>query len=308
MLGALNWIGRQGRYFLIAGLCVGLVAPELAEFLRGWVGTLVTCLLLVTGIRVGARQAFGSLGDLGPALARIGVLQTGLPLLAIGTLGALGVLTHPLALAVTLMLAAPSLTGAPNFAIMLGRDPVPGMRLLVLSTALFPLTAFPVLWVLDPTGGGALSALSLSMGLLIAILGAVGVGFALRGMFSGLEAARAQGALDGIAALLLAIVVVGLMSAVGPLLRTDPGALLLWLGAALAINVTLVLAALRVSRLARLQMALATSIYAGNRNIALFLIALPDTVAAPLMIFVGCYQVPMYLTPILLSRLNEARD
>ena len=60
--------------------------------------------------------------------------------------------------------------------------------------------------------------------------------------------------------------------------------------------------------MARLQMALATSIYAGNRNIALFLIALPDTVAAPLMIFVGCYQVPMYLTPILLSRLNKARD
>lgn len=39
---------------------------------------------------------------------------------------------------------------------------------------------------------------------------------------------------------------------------------------------------------------------AGNRNIALFLVALPAEVMAPIMVFVGCWQVPMYLTPVLL--------
>ena len=39
---------------------------------------------------------------------------------------------------------------------------------------------------------------------------------------------------------------------------------------------------------------------AGNRNIALFLAALPATVTDPLLLFIGCYQVPMYLTPIIL--------
>ena len=42
---------------------------------------------------------------------------------------------------------------------------------------------------------------------------------------------------------------------------------------------------------------------AGNRNIAIFLVALPPEVLAPLMIFIGCWQLPMYLTPMLLPRL-----
>lgn len=305
MLNALIWIGRQGRYFLIVGLIVGLLSPGLAEALRPWIGSLVAVLLFVTGLRIGARAAFGSLQDLGPALARIGVLQTVLPLFVAGALWTLGVADHPLSLAVVLMLAAPSLTGAPNFAIMMGRDPVPGMRLLVLGTALFPFTAFPVLWLLDPTGAGALGALSLSLGLLAAILGAAGLGFALRSFSPGLGTPTAQGALDGVAALLLAVVVVGLMSAVGPLLRSEPLELLKWLAVALFINVFLVVATHQVSRWAKLRVRIPTAIYAGNRNIALFLIALPDAVAAPLLVFVGCYQVPMYLTPVLLSRLRS---
>lgn len=304
MLRALGWLGRQGRYCLIAGLCVGLAAPGLAEHLRPWIGTLVAMLLCVTSIRVGARSAFGNLQDLWPTLARIAVLQTFLPLATAAVLIGIGLAVHPLAMAVVLMLAAPSLTGAPNFAIMMGRDPAPGMRLLVLGTALFPFTAFPVLLLLDPTEGGTLAALSLSLGLLAAILGAAGLGFALRAFVPRLGQPQAMEALDGVATLLLAVVVVGLMSAVGPLLRSDPLELLKWLGFAFLINAVLLVATLQISRWTKLTMRLATAIYAGNRNIALFLIALPDAVAAPLLIFVGCYQVPMYLTPILLSRLR----
>ncbi|MEL6886733.1 MAG: hypothetical protein AAFY06_08090 [Pseudomonadota bacterium] len=304
MVGVLGWIGRQGRWCLIAGLCLGLTAPELAEFLRPWIGTLVVLLLLVTGIRVGARQAFGIRSDLAPTLLRVGFFQTVLPLVAIAGLGWAGLLQFPLALAVSLMLAAPSVTGAPNFAIMMGQDPAPGMRLLVTGTALFPLTALPVFLILDPTGGGVMSGISLSLGLLGAILASVGVGFGIRHLLPGLGQPRAQSALDGCAALLLGIVVVGLMSAIGPLLRADPTGLLLWLLAALAVNFGLVAATLRFSRLVQLTLPVPTAIYAGNRNIALFLIVLPEEAAAPLMVFVGCYQIPMYLTPILLSRLK----
>lgn len=307
MITALAWIGQQGRYCLIVGLLVGLFAPALANALKPWIGTLVALLLFVTGVRVGARSAFGDLSNLAPAMTRIALLQTVLPLSAIAVFGALGVLQTPLALAVSLMLAAPSLTGAPNFAIMVAHDPAPGMRLLVLSTALFPLTALPIFLILDPAGGGAAQALSLSLNLLVAILAAVGFGFAIRHLWAGLGQVKAQKALDGCAALLLAVVVVGLMSAIGPLLRTDPISLFYWLLAALGVNFLLVVATLWLSNRAGLQMPLATAIYAGNRNIALFLIVLPEAVAAPLMIFVGCYQIPMYLTPTLLSRLKLRR-
>lgn len=302
MVRAFAWFGQQGRYCLVGGLCVGLLLPSLAEALRPWVGTLVALLLCVTGIRVGAQKAFGSLGDLVPTLMRIAFFQTVLPIVFIAVMGLAGLTHLPLALAVSLMLAAPSLTGAPNFAIMIGRDPAPGMRLLVIGTALFPVTALPALMILDPSGGGVYGAFLLSLGLLGAILASVGLGFAIRHLLPKLGEAQAQGGLDGCAALLLSIVVVGLMSAIGPLLQDDPLVLALWLLAALAVNFSLVLGTLRLSGRMHLQMPVPTAIYAGNRNIALFLIVLPDGVAAPLMIFVGCYQIPMYLTPILLSR------
>lgn len=302
MVSLLGQIGRHGRFYLIAGLFVGLLAPGLSETLRPWIGEFVAVLLLVTGIRVGAHQAFGARSDLAPTLRRIGFFQTVLPLIVIALLGIAGLAQYPIAMAVSPMLAAPSLTGAPNFAIMIGEEPVPGMRILVMGTALFPFTALPVFLVLDPTGGGAISGITLSMGLMFAILISVGFGFLIRHLFPNLGSARAQSALDGCSALLLAVVVIGLMSAIGPLLRSGPMTLLLWMLAALSINFVLVVTTLKLFSKMDFQLPIATAIFAGNRNIALFLIVLPDEVAAPLMIFVGCYQIPMYLTPFLLTR------
>ena len=50
------------------------------------------------------------------------------------------------------------------------------------------------------------------------------------------------------------------------------------------------------------RIAVPLAVIAGNRNIALFLTALPVAVTDPLLLFIGCYQIPMYLTPILLGR------
>lgn len=303
MTTLLVWLGRQGRYCLIAGLVAGLLLPTVADALRPWIGVLIATLLIVTGMRIGAGAALGSLRDIGPALLRIGALQLLLPLAAISTFSLLGVLDTPIALAVSLMLAAPSVTGAPNFVAMVGLDPAPSMRLLVIGTAAFPLTALPVLAILQ-VGETATVALAQSAQLLITILISVGFGFALRHALPSLGQKRSVAALDGLAAVLLAIVVIGLMSAIGPLARTDPVSLVGWMTAALAINVTLVTATLFFLRRRGSARAEATAVYAGNRNIALFLIVLPEAVAAPLMVFIGCYQVPMYLTPLLLSQLR----
>ena len=38
------------------------------------------------------------------------------------------------------------------------------------------------------------------------------------------------------------------------------------------------------------------------RNIALLLLSLPAATIEPFLLFIGCYQVPMYLTPLLMRR------
>jgi ACR3 family arsenite transporter len=50
------------------------------------------------------------------------------------------------------------------------------------------------------------------------------------------------------------------------------------------------------------------AIIAGNRNVGLFLAALPAAQTDPLLLFIGCYQIPMYLTPLLLGRLYNPQN
>ena len=50
----------------------------------------------------------------------------------------------------------------------------------------------------------------------------------------------------------------------------------------------------------------AYGVVAGNRNIALFLLALPSGVTDQILLFVGCWQFPMYLTPLLMRRIYRS--
>jgi hypothetical protein len=178
----------------------------------------------------------------------------------------------------------------------MGKDPTSAMRLLLLGTALFPLTVIPVFLALPvlPT----VDAVLFSAGrLLIVIAGAVGLAFALRRDTVLKDESRA--AIDGVAALLLGVIVIGLMSAAGPALTSTPGLFVLWLAFTLTLNFGLQSAAWFLYPGTDTGQAMV----AGNRNVALFLVALPPEAVERLLLFIACYQVPMYLTPFVMRRL-----
>lgn len=286
------------------GLLAGLALPGLAAILRPWLPHLVAGLLCLTAFRVGARAAFGGLGQLRRTVILVLVLQLAVPLAALGLLSALGRAATLPGLAVILALSAPAISGAANFAIIAGRDPAPAMRLQVVGTAAFPMTVLPLLWLMPGLGGA--EALRAVGGLIAVILGAAGAGFAARAVVLPAPSPAQLRALDGAAALALAVIVVGLMSALGPALRTDPAEVARWLGLVFALNYGMQLGTLVTLRLqGRADEAVPVSIVAGNRNVALFLVALPAGITDPLLLFIGCYQLPMFLTPVLLARLHR---
>ena len=296
LIPALAFVARHGRWCLILGLLAGLTLPTVAAALRPWLPHLIAALLFVSAYRIGPVAAVGSLTDLRQATLRLLVYQLAAPLLVALVLAALGLLATPAGLAAVLVLSAPSVTGAPNFAILMGKDPTSAMRLLLLGTALFPLTVIPVFLVLPvlPTPEAALASAGR---LLLVIAGAVGTAFLLRRVTPLRDAPRS--ALDGIAALLLGVIVVGLMSAAGPALRETPAAFALWLAFTLSLNFGLQVLAKTLYP----DTDAGQAIVAGNRNIALFLVALPPEVTTDLLLFIACYQVPMYLTPFAMRRL-----
>jgi arsenite transporter len=225
-----------------------------------------------------------------------------MPLTALGIFWALGLMATPFALAVLLMLTAPGVSGAAAFTALLGRDPAPAMRLLIIGIAVFPLTVMPILWA-TPALGNLADVLAAAARLLTVIAMASVAGFGLRRLFPAPDLQQ----VDGLNTVLLFVIVIGLMAAVGPALRHDPGLVLKWLAGVCAVNFGLQILCFHLLRAWGHAAPVGPSIIAGNRNVALFLLALPAATTDPLLIFIGVYQVPMFLTPIAMRWLYAQR-
>ncbi len=300
-MSLLRWLGAQGPWVLVAGIVAGLSLPGLASALVAWIPHLVAALLFFAALRIGPARMRASLVDMPRALGLTVLMQLLFPLAVIAISLPLGWASSPFVLALVIIAMAPSISGSPNMVLMMGHEPAIAMRYLVLGTVLLPLTVIPVLYLL-PGLGGIDAVVSAALRLLGVIALAGGLAFALR------AALRDPGpeliaAIDGASALTMAVVVIGLMAAVNHAMRSDTLVFLGWLGFVCAINFGLQALAYLLSR-RRLQPshAAALTVIAGNRNVALFLVALPSEVTAPLLLFIGCYQVPMYLTPLITGR------
>lgn len=303
----MQWVlvtcANHARALLILGLLAGVGLPGLAAAMAPYLPQMVAVLLVITAFRIGRRAAFGALKDLRWSLPAVIVLQVGLPLILAAGLWITGALHAPLGLALILAASAPTISGGASLAVILGQNPARVMQLLVLGTALFPATVFAVLHIVpvlaDTSTLAAVGGRSLAT-----IAAATALGFLLRWALLPDPSDLQVKAMDGAAVLFFAIIVIGLMAALGPMLQTAPIAVLWWMVAAFGLSFGVqTLAILLLSRSPLAHVAGPLALAAGNRNIALFLVALPPEVIAPIMIFIACWQLPMYLTPILLRGL-----
>lgn len=277
------------------GLLAGLLLPSFAELLRPAIPWCIALLLLVGCLRIDVQptQLLAALPD----LTRLVLwMQLTTPLV-------LAILLHfldcPQALRVPVILvaAAAPIAGGSNLVTMLGAEPTLALRSLIVGTALMPLTSIPILHILDPAQSPVV-VLRASMLLLAVIVGAITVAWWLRRYWLRESSTRLLLQLDGVAALLLAAMVVGLMSAIHSAWG-QPRTIGIFLLLAIAVNVGLQCVGVLTARWFGHADAITLGVISGNRNIALFLTALPAASVEPLMLFIACYQVPMYLTPLI---------
>ena len=289
----------------MAGLAAGLLLPTLATAMAPWLPAMVAALLTVTALRIGHNAARGAARDLRWGLGAVAVLQLGVPLVCLGALTLAGLAGTPAALALVLTTSAPAISGSTNLALLLGLDAGRMMQIMVLGTAAFPLTVLPIL-LLSPQIG-ALPDVMASAGLvLLVILAATAIGFALRAFFYPNPTPSQVKTLDGASVLAFCVIVIALMAPLNTAIRETPTQVVLWALLAFTISYGLQATTLLALRRTKLRpVAGPLAIGAGNRNIALFLVALPPETIAPLLIFIGCWQLPMYLTPILLPPLYQ---
>lgn len=301
-------LARNGRLVLVAGLVVGAGAPGLAAALVPFIVPGVALLLFLATLRVGpAAFALPARAWRVEALRAL-ILQGACPLLALWALQSAGVAATALGLGVVMTLAASPVTGSPGLAILSGVDPAPALRAMAVGTAVFPLTVVPVLAAVPALGPAAEVAWAALR--LLALVGLAGGGaLLLRARLPALGRPDAAVALDGAITLVMAVVVIALMAEVGPALRGSPGPLLMTFAVVLLVSFGVQVVAFFAYRRAGSGAAgPGLAIAAGNRNLALLFAALPEETRAALLLYLGLYQIPMYLTPLVLRPLYALAD
>ncbi|WP_226623007.1 hypothetical protein [Alloyangia pacifica] len=299
----LPFLSRHARWLMLIGLAVGIALPQLAQFVRPWLSELVAVMLFAAALRIGPRAALGAIRDLRGSIGALLVFQLLCPMALIGLAAAAGLLASPAALALILMLAAAPLASSPNLTLMVGGDPGPALRMLILGMLILPTTTLPV-FALLPAFGGAAGIFGAALKLLAVILAATGLAFALRPRLLPAPGPTALAQIDGASALLMTVIVLALTSEIRPALLERPLELLGWMALAFLANLGPQMLTLWLrARGGRSEALEALAMISGNRNIGLFLAALPATVTDPLLLFIGCYQVPMFLTPLIMTPL-----
>lgn len=303
----LHWLADRGPWVLITGILAGLALPGLASWITPWIPQMVAGLLFLSALRIGPKRMRHSLkGEIGPTVRLLLGMQLAFPLLLIAIFAPLGWLVNPFAQAAIIIAMAPSISGAPNMVAMMGLAPETALRFLLVGTAILPLTVIPVLWLM-PALGSLGDVIIAALRLLVVIALAAALAFALRAHLWRNPTVAGLRAIDGASALFLAVIVIGLMSAVNHALIHTPGQFWLWLLFVFVVNFGLQTAAY-LSLSGPPERIAALTVISGNRNIALFLVALPEPVMAPLLVFVGCYQIPMYLTPLITGYILKGLD
>lgn len=233
-----------------------------------------------------------------PLIGRVLLSQLLLPcvLLLIGTVAGLPLLW---VLALTLVAAASPISGCPNLVLLMDGDAALALRWLMLGTAVLPITCLPVLYFLYPDQPiSAMMQPSLVLLLLIGV--SVGLALLVIRITRHYSVVLNKQAIDGVSALVLSLMVIGLMSTFhSP--DTSVSDVVVMLLLAIMINVGLQGLGVIGSQILKDEKmhTISTGVVYGNRNIALFLTALPAVQMESLLLFIACYQVPMYLTPLI---------
>jgi ACR3 family arsenite transporter len=301
----LIFFARLGPWVLASGLVIGIAVPELGAVIRPWLPQMVVLLLFLASLRIGFAEMAGSVRALLQAGGMVLVFQLLCPLGVVMVGYVFGVVDQTWLVALVIMMAASSIVGSPNMALMMGHAPDTAMRMLVVGTAMLPLTVIPV-FLLMPSLGGATVIVWAAVKLLLVILGSTLAAMAARKWVLRDMGDMGRRRLDGVSAIVLAVFVIGLTQAAGETLRAAPVTMLWWLGFVCLANFgTQIVCFFTVRGRVETGAAVGVSLVAGNRNVALFLVSLPAEVTAPLLIFIGCYQIPMFLTPLVLGRLYK---
>lgn len=294
----LTFLARHAPRCLAVGVLLGLAVPPLAEFMRPALTPVIFINLVLALLRL-------DFSDVAAYLRRPGLLSTFTVSALVASPLAMWLLLSPLGLpaglliGLVLMAAAPPITSAPAFALILRLDAAFAVAAVLVTHLLVPLTLpLMALWLLGIELDIGLMEFMARLAAMIG--GSFAVAFVLKRWVLSPALLKARAAqIDGLAVLGLVVFAIAIMAGVTEFFFARPGYVALTIVAAFAANALLQVAGAAAFMRAGPMVAFTAGHMMGNCNMGLVLAVLADRAPMEVVVFFALAQMPMYMLPLL---------
>lgn len=302
---ALAWLGRQGTRALAVSIFCGLALPQFAVYVKPYLGETVFVLLLFSYLRTDPRAFSQHFRRPGLTIAVSLWTMIALPLLFGGAYVLFG-LREALPALYTIMIlqiAITPITSSAAFAALMGLDVALSLAVLVVSTALSPLTtvAFSYLFL----GTSMFSPVELGLKLFFFFAGAGVVAYAIRRAAGAAWIDRQKEAIDGLNVIAVFIFAIAAMESVPRNVMADPIFALKLLGLIVLVTFALIGLSVLVFIKSGLDRALVIGLLNGFRNLGLVMATLGASLPELAWFYFAMSQFPIYIFPALLKPLTN---
>ena len=308
---ALAWIGRQGTRALAVSVFFGLALPQLAAYVKPYLGETVFVLLLFSYLRTDPAAFTRYLRAPGLTIVAALWVMVAVPLL-FGTVYAMSGLREAMPGLYTIMIlqsAITPITSSAAFAALMGFDVAFSLAALIVSNALSPITtvAFSYLFL----GTSLFSPVELGVKLFFFFAGAGAVAYGIRRIAGQDWIERQKEPIDGLNVIAVFIFAITAMESVPRHVMADPLFAAALLGLVALLSCLLIGVSMLVFLRAGPGNGMVIGMLATFRNIGLVMATLGAILPDTAWFYFGLVQFPIYLLPLVLKplakRLGEAR-
>lgn len=288
-----------------AGILAGLIVPELAAILRPVMEVFVVLLMTLAYSRLdwsGVRTISGR-----PLLTAMILLWVLAAVPGLSAAAGLALALPPVLLtAIILNAIAPPITSSVPFCQLLGLDAALALRVTLIATLLMPITVpasilllLGVAVDLDPSEFALRAAIFIGLPLTLSWL--------VRRNPRFMAWLNRSAEVDGIMAVILMIIAIGIMDGVTGRIVAEPAESLAILGAAFGVSILFHgFSGLVFWRLGE-RTAISIALTSGSRNLILMLVIIGDAMGPAFGLYVALGQVPIYLMPAIIQTIWRTR-
>jgi len=303
LAAALAWLGRQGTSALAASVFLGLSVPQLAAYVKPYLGETVFVMLLFSYLRT-EPSAFARYlkAPMLPVAASVWTMVA-VPLL-FGTVYALSGLRETMPDLYTIMIlqmAITLITSSVAFAALMGLDVAFSLAALIVCNALSPITTVAFSYLL--LGTSLFSPIELGIKLFFFFAGAGAIAYAIRRIAGQKWIEHQKEHIDGLNVVAVFVFVIVAMDGVPRHVVADPVFAIELFVLMIVLTCALIGLSMLVFFRAGIDRSLVVGLLSAFRNIGVVMAALGSTLPDLAWFYFAMAQFPIYLLPALLKPL-----